>query len=176
MRDLSPTMDFVIRTYRSGDLSALQDLTVDAFEPVSMDRNIEREFGVVNDHDWRWRKRRHIEQDVERDPRGAFVAELNGRIVGYITTWIDEQAGFGNIPNLAVAADQRGRGLGRKLIEHALDHFRRQGMQCARIETLEQNPVGQNLYPACGFREIARQIHYCVDLQHHESSSPKSNR
>lgn len=153
-----------IRPFQPTDLPVLRALTVEAFENVSIDRNIEDQFGVIADHDWRWRKARHVDQDVQRDPLGTFVAEQDGHVVGYISTWIDREAGMGNIPNLAVRADLRGQGLGRQLIQHALDHFRQQGIRYARIETLAQNPIGQHLYPACGFREVARQIHYCVDL------------
>ena len=42
-------------------------------------------------------------------------------------------------------------------------------MQVAKIETLEQNPVGQALYPSLGFREVARQIHYAMRL---DASTP----
>ena len=34
----------------------------------------------------------------------------------------------------------------------------------AKIETLEQNPVGTTFYPKMGFIEIARQIHYVQSL------------
>jgi hypothetical protein len=34
----------------------------------------------------------------------------------------------------------------------------------AKIETLDQNPVGQALYPSLGFKEVARQIHYAMRL------------
>jgi hypothetical protein len=37
-------------------------------------------------------------------------------------------------------------------------------MQVAKIETLEQNPVGQKLYPSLGFVEVARQVHYAMRL------------
>jgi hypothetical protein len=40
-------------------------------------------------------------------------------------------------------------------------------MQVAKIETLEQNPVGQALYPDLGFQEVARQIHYAMRLAEH---------
>ncbi|MEZ4660478.1 MAG: hypothetical protein R2911_23220 [Caldilineaceae bacterium] len=33
-----------------------------------------------------------------------------------------------------------------------------------RIETLAHNPIGQYLYPSCGFEEIARQVHYVMPL------------
>ena len=38
-------------------------------------------------------------------------------------------------------------------------------MQVAKIETLEQNPVGQKLYPSLGFVEVARQVHYAMRLE-----------
>ncbi|MBC8326105.1 MAG: GNAT family N-acetyltransferase [Verrucomicrobia subdivision 3 bacterium] len=54
----------------------------------------------------------------------------------------------------------RGRGLGRALIEHALEYFRNEKLAYAVIETMETYPIGQTLYPAAGFQEIARQVHY----------------
>jgi hypothetical protein len=37
-------------------------------------------------------------------------------------------------------------------------------MAFAAIETMINNPVGQHLYPACGFVEVGRQIHYAMKL------------
>lgn len=164
-----------IRPYQSDDLPALKQITVDAFDGVSIDQGIERLFGPVHGHDWRWRKARHLDDDAARDPDGIFVAEDDGRIVGYITTWHDREAGLGYIPNLAILADCRGRGLGRRLIEHALDHFRRLGLTHARIETLEQNAIGNHLYPSLGFREVARQVHFCADLRDGPAGRPDDN-
>ena len=154
-----------IRNYRPEDLETLKRITVEAFDGVSIDRNLEGLFGPIHGHDWGWRKARHIDEDVQRDPLGVFVAETGGRVVGYVTTWMDREAGLGFIPNLAVEADVRGQGIGRELLLHALDHFRRHGLSHARIETLEQNPIGRSLYPSLGFHEVARQIHYCLDLR-----------
>ena len=58
----------------------------------------------------------------------------------------------------------QGKGLGRAMLGHAVAFFRRSGMEVAKIETLEQNPVGQALYPKLGFREVARQVHYAMRL------------
>jgi ribosomal protein S18 acetylase RimI-like enzyme len=153
-----------IRPYQSGDLEFLRGLTVDAFQGVSMDQNMEARFGLIHGHDWRWRKARAIDADVAANPSGVFVAEESGQIIGYITTRVDTEAGIGQIPNMAVSAAARNRGLGRRLIEYALDYFRSQGLSHAKIETLDQNAVGQHLYPACGFQEVARQIHFMMDL------------
>jgi len=157
-------MEVTIRPYQPADLSRIKAITVAAFDGVSIDRNIEDQFGEINGHNWQWRKARHIDFDVERDAAGTFVAEAGATLVGYITTFSDHAAGIGHIPNLAVDASQRGQGLGRKLIQHALDYFRQQGLTHARIETLDQNQIGQSLYPSLGFREVARQIHYCLRL------------
>ena len=63
-------------------------------------------------------------------------------------------------------------GLGRRLIEHALAHFRAAGMTVAKIETLEQNPVGRHLYPSVGFIEVARQVHYAMPLTEQPTHEP----
>ena len=162
---------FRIRPFRPADHAPLRQITADAFAGVSIDEAIEREFGIIGGHDWKWRKARHIDEDVARDPGGIFVAEEDGRVVGGITTWMDREAGIGHIPNLALTPECRGKGYGRRLIEHALNHFRAHGLTHARIETLVQNEVGSRLYRSLGFREVARQIHFAADLR--SAGSPK---
>ena len=155
----------LIRPYRPDDLPALKAITVAAFDGVSIDQGIERLFGSINGHDWKWRKGRHLDVDAARDADGIFVAEVDGRVVGGITTWRDDEAGIGHIPNIAVDSEFRSQGIGRQLIEHALHHFRHHGLTHAKIETLAQNSIGQHLYSSLGFREVARQIHLVTDLQ-----------
>ena len=159
----------VIRPYRSSDLAHIKALTVEAFDGVSIDQNIERHLGEMAGHDWQWRKVRHIDQDVIAAGAVILVAENHlMQIVGYVTTRMDRNAGIGLIPNMAVCAGERGNGIGRTLIHHALELFRTAGLEAARIETLEQNAIGQHLYPACGFVEVARQINYVMRLSETE--------
>lgn len=153
-----------IRPYRPADLDAIKQLTVESFGGVTLEQNVEDALGVLNGHDWRWRKARHLDEDVAANPGGVFVAEAGGRVVGYVTTRVDREAGKGRVPNLAVAADLRGRGLGRRLIEAALDSFRAEGLAYAVIETMAGNEAGNHLYPACGFQEVARQVHFARRL------------
>jgi ribosomal protein S18 acetylase RimI-like enzyme len=158
-----------IRPYTPTDLPHLKRLTIEGFQGVSIDHGIEEAFGLINGRDWRWRKARHIDDDVARDPAGVFVAEdkdqeNNAQIVGYVTTWQDAAAGIGHIPNLAVASTHRNQGLGRALLEHALNHFRASGLTHAKIETLAQNNIGNHLYPSLGFVEVARQVHFVAKL------------
>jgi ribosomal protein S18 acetylase RimI-like enzyme len=157
-------MDVVIRPYRAGELDVLLHITIESFDGVSFDQIVESKFGLLNGHDWRWRKARQIEDDVTSNPAGVFVAEADGQILGYITTHLDRAAGKARIPNLAITVQARGQGLGRKLIEHALEYLRREGLAYAMIETMAGNNIGEHLYSSSGFVEIGRQIHFAIPL------------
>jgi ribosomal protein S18 acetylase RimI-like enzyme len=157
-------MSVTFRAYRSDDLPTLKSIMVQAFDGVSIDQGIEKLYGPINGHDWRWRKGRHLDEDAARDPGGIIVAEEDGRILGFVSSWIDQEAGIGHLPNISLVPEARGRGLGRQLLELALDRFRRAGLTHAKIETLVQNEVGNHLYSSLGFREAARQIHFVAEL------------
>jgi ribosomal protein S18 acetylase RimI-like enzyme len=159
-------MSITIRPYRESDRTAVVNLTVAAFEGVSIDHGLDLKLGGAAGKDWRWRKGRDIERDLAMPTTELAVAEdSTGAVVGYVTMDFDRDTLIGWIHNLAVAAELRGQGLGRLLIEHALDRFRAAGMTVAKIETLEQNAIGRHLYPSLGFREVARQIHYAMPLR-----------
>lgn len=159
-----PDSPVSIRPYRSADLSALRQITVQSFGGVSLDQILEDKLGIWNERDWKARKADHIDDDVIQNPGGCFVAERDGEILGYITTRLDPLNGKGRIPNLAVVESARGLGLGRRLIVHAIDYMRDQGMRVAQIETMASNAIGQHLYPSCGFEEVARQVHFAMKL------------
>jgi ribosomal protein S18 acetylase RimI-like enzyme len=155
----------MIRLYRESDLERLKEITAICFDGVSIDRNIEKQLGLIGNRDWRWRKLRHIDDDVAGDRGlGVFVWDEDGRVEGYVTTRIDRESKIGGIPNIAVDPSLQGRGIGRQLLEHALAFMREEGMECAKIETLAQNPIGSHLYPDVGFEEVAHQIHYVMRL------------
>lgn len=157
-------MSLDIRVYQPSDLEELKRITVEAFDGLALDQRIEAELGILHGRDWRWRKGRDVEDDVRANPNGVFVAVQEERILGYVSTRLDRDAGKGRIPNLAVVPDARGSGLGRQLIEHAVNYFRQEGMSCAVIETMAYNEVGNHLYPACGFIEVGRQVHFARKL------------
>jgi ribosomal protein S18 acetylase RimI-like enzyme len=157
---------FTIRPYRAADLPRLQEITAQTFGPVSIDRNMEEQFGEFGEGGWRGRKVAAIADDCRLQPDGVFVVEerAGGSVAGYVTTRLNATSRVGWIPNLAVDPAHQGKGLGRALLEHAIGFFRQSGMQVAKIETLEQNPIGQSLYPSLGFKEVARQIHFAMRL------------
>ena len=155
----------MIRQYRPSDLEKLKAITITCFEGVSIDHNMDRILGSVGAKDWKWRKARHIDQDVQAQPDGVFVWEEAGEPIGYITARLDPDTRIGWIPNLAVLPGNQGKGIGKELMKAAFDYFEQNGMVGAKIETLAQNNIGQEFYPRAGFTEVARQIHYVMPLK-----------
>ena len=153
-----------IRPFQTDDREAILDITVQVFEPVSIDAAIEGGFGKLNSTTWQQRKRRDVAAELDANPDGCFVAEADGGVAGFVTTAIDREATVGFVPNIAVAADRQGKGIGKRLLSHALDYFEAQGLKYCRIETTTTNERGMRLYPGMGYHEVARKIYYCMDL------------
>lgn len=162
---VSEPTDVLIRGYRPADAVRVKAITVEGFEPVSIEAGIDRAWPGLLPVSWGERKWRAMQPELAGHPERCFVAELEGEVVGYVTTTIVPEHTVGRIPDLAVDARARGHGIGRKLIEHALAFFRAQGLRLARIETLAHNEVGRHLYPSAGFVEVARQVHYVMPLE-----------
>jgi len=154
-----------IRSFSEEDRQALHNITASSFRDASIHGKLEALYGEIRGIAWSKHKSREIDQDIAAEPDGVLVAEEDGRVVGYITTITDDTTGIGRIPNLAVAPDCQGKGVGKQLINAALDRFRENGMQYAKIETLATNQAGQSLYPKAGFEELARQIHYIMKIE-----------
>ena len=154
----------LIRTCRQDDLPAVIAITGEVFKPFAVEGHIQDLLGPPEGKAWLKIKSQDLKSEVSENPDGCFVAELDGKVVGYLTTTIHPVASRGRIANLAVSAAAQGHGAGRKLLLRALEHFRSLGLSQAKIETLECNQAGQHLYPSVGFREAARVIHYAMPL------------
>ena len=159
-----------IRPYAAADSGRVRELTIEGFDGVSIDQATDRQFGVGPYPSWDERKWMSTSRQLEAHAEHAFVAELGGEVVGYITTDINYTVRSGRILDMAVDARMRRRGIGKRLIAHALAHFRSLGLALARIETLEQNDAGRALYPQFGFAEVARQIHFAMRLDSPEET------
>ena len=166
----------VIRGLRLEDQAAVEAITAEAFRGVSIDEVIEQRFGPLRPRSWQTIKSTAVGAEVREQAATCFVAELDGEVIGYITTAVSQRTSTGRIPNIGIARGYRGLGLGTRLIEYALAYFRQQGLRLARIETLVQNSVGDYLYRKLGFQEIARQIHFAQSLVDTEPSSTAGSR
>lgn len=80
-----------------------------------------------------------------------WVAEQDGRIAG--VAGIELYADGCLLRSVAVRPELRGTGLGRALVERALDSARESGARQAYLLTL----TAERWFPRLGFREIARE-------------------
>lgn len=96
-------------------------------------------------------------------PGGAiFLARLNGAIVGTCAL-INSGDGKLELSKMAVTQDCQGLGLGRRLIERALAHFRASGASLLFLESNSKLQPALALYESVGFRHVARpetEAHY----------------
>lgn len=84
-------------------------------------------------------------EELEKLTENGFTAELAGRIVGFSAVDIYSRK-LAEIQCLAVSADCRGQGVGRRLIEHCVARARENGVfELMAITSTDQ------LFQACGF-------------------------
>jgi [ribosomal protein S18]-alanine N-acetyltransferase len=86
--------------------------------------------------------------------------------------WISAQGGMilaratadeAEVLTLAVDPERRRRGLGRRLIEHAIATAGDRGARCMFLEVGEGNAPARALYGAAGFTEVGRRRRYYRD-------------
>jgi GNAT superfamily N-acetyltransferase len=83
---------------------------------------------------------------IELEPEGGFVAEYGGVPVGTVTTCRFGTVGW--IAMMLVDEHHRGRGIGRRLMECALEYLDTHGVRSVRLDA---TPLGRPLYESLGF-------------------------
>jgi ribosomal-protein-alanine N-acetyltransferase len=91
----------------------------------------------------------------------CWVAEVDGRLAGSLTMW--DVVGEAEIANVAVHPDFWQQGIGRALVQTALDKAVEQGFERILLEVRASNQAAQNLYRAFGFAEDGRRVGYYVN-------------
>ncbi|MFF1548607.1 GNAT family N-acetyltransferase [Streptomyces sp. NPDC058291] len=93
--------------------------------------------------------------DERHVPEDHLVAELDGRVVGYLRlvlpTSLACNAHVRQIQGLAVLDEARGRGVGRALLRSAVEETRRQGARRITLRVLGHNAPARGLYASEGF-------------------------
>ena len=91
-----------------------------------------------------------IRQELKNNLARYIVAEIDGKVVGYVGVWfvLDE----GHITNIAVHSDYRGNKIGDKLIKELVELCKENNMSAITLEVRVSNIVAQNLYKKYGFK------------------------
>ncbi len=99
--------------------------------------------------------------ELASDATRYFLAEVDGRIVGYAGAWliVDEV----QITNIAVHSDYRRQGIGKALLCHLLDATTKEGANYFSLEVRRSNLPAQALYESQGFLVAGERKNYYGD-------------
>ncbi len=95
--------------------------------------------------------RSEFEQSL--DANALFLAEEDGRPVGFVTAWLEDH--FAKVGDLYVAEAGRRHGTGRALVETVIENLRARG---ATHLFLNASPAALDFYERLGFREESRNL------------------
>jgi len=108
---------------------------------------------------------RRILDRLEDTHAQAFVAEKDGRVIGYVLGVIvdlvpemfaQETGGF--LADIFVEEAERGQGVGRKLVNALTEWFRSRGIAHIELYVASRNESGRVFWQSVGGREIMRRI------------------
>lgn len=96
--------------------------------------------------------REHFEHEIAAPHSFPFVAACDGMIVGYVCMMsLFEEA---QILDIAVAPEQRGRGVGRLLLEKAFATAKGKGAEVMTLEVRSSGAAAIGLYEKLGFSRV----------------------
>ncbi len=100
--------------------------------------------------------------------KAILVADDNGDVIGYTYAAIEGydymslRGPAGILHDIIVDPEHRGRGVGRLLLDAALEFFRSRGVPRVVLSTAERNEAAQRLFARMGFRQTM--IEMTLDL------------
>jgi len=114
----------------------------------------ERLSGVYRPEVWE----RRIMYYLRRDPDASQVAEMGGKVVGFMLSdlrggefGLEETSGW--IERFGVDPDFQGRSIGRKLFEAVVEHLKRQGATTVRTLVEKKDSELATFLRAVGFKD-----------------------
>jgi ribosomal protein S18 acetylase RimI-like enzyme len=117
-----------------------------------------------------------IGMQLEDPDKAVIVADDNGDVIGYAFAAIEGydymalRGPAGVLHDVIVDPGRRGRGVGRMLIDAALEFFKSRGVPRVVLSTAERNVAAQRLFAGMGFRRTM--IEMTIDLDDPTPSRP----
>lgn len=158
----------ILRAGRREDAHRAGEIAVAAWQRV-----FDAWRGLVGDEifqqlwsDWRERKWREVAGHFERSPETTIVAEVNGKVVGFLTYHLDHEKKRGTIGNNAVHPDYQNYGIGTMQCRRAIEIFKAAGMKCATVMTGldEGHAPARRMYEKVGFDKQIPHVSYYMKL------------
>ena len=154
-----------MRPFEKRDYERVLQICIDAFTPHHhlLEKTLGREIFQLQYHDWREQYADYLGKLPGSDPAvKAYVAEVEGELVGFVVTIMDDRKKTGEIGLNAVAPGHQGRRIGRAMYEFALAELSKQGAQAAYVGTGADaaHAPARAAYEAVGFDKAIPALHY----------------
>lgn len=100
-------------------------------------------------------------------PDWIYVAERNGKIVGFIAFVINKNNRTGTITNNAVDPECGEKGVGQEMYQAVLERFRSEKLKAATVSTGNDpaHAPARRAYERAGFKLKTEQVFYIMDLE-----------
>lgn len=144
----------VVRSYEESDLSLLSEIASVSHKDTRFYFDPKFPDALCTSLYKRW-----IEKSCKGFADIVLVAELEGKVVGYISCHLDDLS-TGRIGLIAVKSDVRGLGVGTELVISALQWFSKNRVDKVSVVTQGRNIASQKLYQKCGFKSYSTMIWY----------------
>lgn len=95
--------------------------------------------------------REGIEKYLNRNPETCFIAEEENKIVGVILSGHDGRRGY--IYHTSVKETVRNQGLGKALVNEAMEALKAEGINKVALVAFSTNELGNSFWEAQGFEE-----------------------
>ena len=99
-----------------------------------------------------------LKDELTNDTARFYVLRDNGKLLGYIGS--NNICGEVYITNVAVSSDYRGKGYGKRLVNHLLKQSELEKALFVTLEVRESNKNAISLYEKCGFKKIGERKNF----------------
>jgi ribosomal protein S18 acetylase RimI-like enzyme len=110
-----------------------------------------------------------ILKNIKGENTVVFVAEADGKIVGYSLGWISQpwsyKAKRGYICDCFVEKFYRRRGIGKALVKAMLEWFKDKGVECVEADIYSSNIPSLALFKGLGFKEVSKRLRLIFEKQ-----------
>ena len=127
----------MIRSYKPDDLAIVMDIADRAWQPIyamfretygeELFRHICPDVTVA--------KGKQVAAQCGDPPEWIYVCEAEGKVVGFVTFWLDPKRNMGVIGNNAVDPDCGLKGVGQEMYLAVLEYFRNNQMEYVEVLT-----------------------------------------
>ena len=162
----------VLRHAGHDDFAAVDSLTVESYRPIfesflaMLGEDCYEAVHPEPELTWEERKIQQNRRLYDEHADRLWVLEEGGEVFGFVSFWLLPEKSYGHIDNNGLRSDRVGQGWATFMYRHVLDHFRKQGLRFAHVDTgLDDAHIpARRAYEATGFDRLVPTVDYWQDL------------